>query len=119
MKIDSRENISRLIGFYPEVVMTTLENRSFLEKTIFVILIPKSQNKKSLSFDYDIHGLVLIKKVEDNQNDYYVFQCKQVGKYPLQINNEKSDGRISTLIKIIITINKAPFFNRKTSFENI
>lgn len=92
MKVDKREYLSGLIGFFPELVMTTLDHRKFLEEAIFVVQVEKGLCKESLSFKHDQKALLLIKKVEDQKYHYFVFQCKHIGQYPLILGYLKDDG---------------------------
>ena len=117
--VDKREYLSRLIGLYPDSVMTILEDRNFLEETIFVVSLNKDSCKESLSFKHDQMALLLIKKVEDHDHYYYVFQCKKIGRYPLILGIYKDNGLFNIYKKCVISINNNNYFKKNVTYENI
>lgn len=119
LMVDKREYLSRLIGFYPESVMTKLEDRSFLEDSIFVVFVKKVSYKESIFLKHDQRALLLIKKLEDHEYYYYVFQCKKIGHYPLVLGFYKDDGLFSVYKKCVISINNSIFHKKNITFENI
>lgn len=119
MMVDKREYLSRLIGFYPDSVMTQLEDRSFLEDSIFVVFVKKDSYQESLYLKHNQRALLLIKKLEDQEYYYYVFQCKKIGRYPLVLGFYKDDGCFNIYHKCVISVNHNYINKKNIIFENI